>query len=435
MAPALLLAARMRTLLLLATIGACASSRLDGADVDGAPAAPADAADAIVDGADVPVGPDGAPISTCGVAGIADVATGPIPSRLPMIVWNGSRYALVFQTTTAPEQTRFAFADRDGALVPGSIRSVNPAGTVGQLAPTIAWSGSEYLVMYTAARNGDDIEVVRVDANGEPIAGSVVTMPTLAGSNGWGTVAWDPIDQRWGAEWINSTTQPYQSTVRLARLSSAGAKLGEVQANPGTSCCMLNYLDARVIWGGSRFAIAWETKGALHVSEITGAGVVTTPAVFPSSSTAWDPQSVALASNGAGYAIVYTDHDDATGRYVVHFARTDANGYVPGSDHVISSPGAFGDNPSVVWTGSEYGVAWSERGATNVNEIWSARLDASGAIIDGTRRQLTCGGRSNLWPEIAWDGSRYAIAYEHDVNGPEQAVHLIVGTVAGGGPQ
>ncbi|HTJ40684.1 MAG TPA: hypothetical protein VL463_01270 [Kofleriaceae bacterium] len=419
----------MRVWCLAIILGACASARGGAGDpLDSG----ADSIDAgASDGANVPA--TDAPISACGTVGVVDVATGPIGSRLPTLVWNGSRYALAFQTDVSPERAQFAFADADGELVPGSIRAVNASGDVGQLTPTIAWSGTEYLVMYTAARNGDDIEVARVGANGEPIAGSVVRLPTMTGDNGWGSVAWDPIDHVWGAEWIN--LQGYATTARFARLSSTGAKLGEVQANTGTDCCMLNYLNARVVWSGARFAIAWETKGSLHVSEITGAGAVTTPAVFPSDSTAWDPQSVALVSNGAGYAIVYTDRDDATGNFVVHFARTDGGGYIAGSDHVISNPGAFGDNPSVVWTGSEYGVTWSERGGANVNEIWSARLDASGALIDGTRQQLTCGGKSNLWPEIAWDGTRYGIAYEHDVNGPEQAVHMIVGTVAGGGPQ
>lgn len=426
----------MRMLLLVAMLGACASARGDGADVDGRTAAPGDAAVAIVDGADVQIGPDGAPVSTCGVAGVADVATGPIPSRLPTIVWNGSRYAVAFQTATSPEKVQFAFVDASGALVPGSVRTISPLDGYGDLAPTIAWSGSDYLVMYESSRSSpgfDGIEVVRVGADGEAIAGSRVVAASAPGHNGWGTVAWDPVDRQWGLEWINE--QGYATTLRFARLTAAGAKIAgsEVQVNPGTSCCMLNYLNARVIWAGSRFAIAWETRGAVHVSEISGNGVVTTPVTFASDSTAWDPQSVALAATPTGYAIVYTDRDDATGNFVVHFARTDAGALL--SNRVISSAGAFGDNPSIVWTGSEYGVAWSERGATNVNEIWSARLDATGATVPGSMHRLTCAGQSNLWPEIAWDGARYAIAYEHDINGTDQAMHVIVGTPAGGGPQ
>ncbi len=98
---------------------------------------------------------------------------------------------------------------------------------------------------------------------------------------------------------------------------------------------------------------------------------------------------------------------------------TDEDAYVEIADDVriTTSPGAS-DRPVVAWSGTEYGVAWSDDRETGNREIYFARIGPGGVKIGGDVRVASAVGSSSH-PSLAWAGSGWGVAWrdERDGNG------------------
>ncbi|MFC1730256.1 DUF4215 domain-containing protein [candidate division KSB1 bacterium] len=86
----------------------------------------------------------------------------------------------------------------------------------------------------------------------------------------------------------------------------------------------------------------------------------------------------------------------------------DYNGYctLSGTNTQVSSSGTARD-PSVVFTGSEYGIAWTDY-RTGSAEIYFAKLDSNRELIAGSEHMIASG----TGPSLVWDGTNFAVAYE-----------------------
>ena len=65
--------------------------------------------------------------------------------------------------------------------------------------------------------------------------------------------------------------------------------------------------------------------------------------------------------------------------------------------------------PDIVWTGTEYGVAWTDD-RDGTTEIYFARVDASGNKI-GQDLQVSVGGSDARMVSLVWTGSEYGMAW------------------------
>ncbi|HET8948012.1 MAG TPA: putative metal-binding motif-containing protein, partial [Candidatus Polarisedimenticolia bacterium] len=70
------------------------------------------------------------------------------------------------------------------------------------------------------------------------------------------------------------------------------------------------------------------------------------------------------------------------------------------------------DFPAIVWTGSEYAVAWGQ-GSFGQQEIFFARLSVDGLPL-GPGVQLTFGSGIASQPHLAWNGSGYGVTWIKD---------------------
>jgi hypothetical protein len=72
------------------------------------------------------------------------------------------------------------------------------------------------------------------------------------------------------------------------------------------------------------------------------------------------------------------DLDGRDGNYELYFARLSADGTKAGPDLRATRDAGYSFEPSLVWTGSEYGLAWEDNRDGN-NEIYFTRLSSAGA--------------------------------------------------------
>jgi hypothetical protein len=315
---------------------------------------------------------------------------------MPRATWTGAHYVVLSRDGAAGvAEVRAAIMSADGVLAPGSAHLLSPDdGQTSDLASG-AWSGSELAVVYADESAANTVHFARADADGALIAGSDVTI----GPGVQASVAWDPADRQWAVAWRDDTTWPPPGSVRFVRVSATGAIVAgsAVYVAYGAT---LSDTGTALVWNPARarFAVLSLGTDAVRVSEINGT-TVTTPVTIPAKPVA----RAALATDGAGYGVAWTN-SEGTAR--VRFARGDASG-APPSASVVFAP-SFADEPDLVWTGSEYLVVLA-----GDDQIVTARVDATGAIVPGSERTVSCAPSAADYPSIAWRGDGYAITYEY----------------------
>lgn len=111
--------------------------------------------------------------------------------------------------------------------------------------------------------------------------------------------------------------------------------------------------------------------------------------------------------NGSGYGVAWAETRD--GNSEVYFARLDASGSVLGSEVRVTDDAATSEGVSVVWTGTEYGLVWYDQ-RPGTYQVYFARLDDTGAKIGSDVRVTTDPARS--WgPAMVWNGSGFGVAW------------------------
>ena len=119
-----------------------------------------------------------------------------------------------------------------------------------------------------------------------------------------------------------------------------------------------------------------------------------------------DAGTSAVAWTGSEFAVVWSDGRD--GSPELYFARFDTSGNKIGADVQLTS-GSIARAPSLVWNGSEFGLAYQIDAASV--EIWFVRLDTAGAAI-GSATQISDSPDNSFVPSLVWNGSEYAVAWE-----------------------
>lgn len=110
--------------------------------------------------------------------------------------------------------------------------------------------------------------------------------------------------------------------------------------------------------------------------------------------------SASVIWNGREWGVAWSEV--VTGEATVFFARVDANGHRVGNPSRVSDRGYRGAVPSLLWNGQSWGIAYSG-GASRLEEIWYAQLDARGSA-QGRPRRLTARNRRDYSPAIASNG-------------------------------
>src|SRR4029079_13132028 len=116
---------------------------------------------------------------------------------------------------------------------------------------------------------------------------------------------------------------------------------------------------------------------------------------------------VSLAYDGLDYAVVW--QDNRFGNYEIFAARVSTStGAKIGSDVRVTSDAAVSQDPTIVWDGASFGVAWYDTRTTG-GDIYFCRLD-SNLIKLGGDVQITNDISTSSLPCLAWTGAEYGVA-------------------------
>ncbi len=323
---------------------------------------------------------------------------------LPRLIFNGARFAAVwYGDSTGTNEVYFAFVERDGTLVPGSITQVSPNNALSAFA-RIAWSGTEYGVVYSDDRGAmRQVYFARVSAAGALIPGSEVHLSQGDASEQYPAIAWDHQRSEWGIAWSAGT-----QGVRFARVDAQGAKIPASQIQVAAGSGISGYGDSPLLFNGQRFALTWTGPGGLFLGEIENGALVNSSVASVGESEVINPIRSTLAFDGNGeYGVAWSDY--RSGTYTAYFARVAAGGgYIAGSERLLGTPGPYSSEVSVHYGNGEYLAIYHE--ITLGHDVWLARISGTSGQVS-QRTNVTNTGGDQAWPTAVWDGCNVAVGF------------------------
>ncbi len=273
-------------------------------------------------------------------------------------VWNDLRDATVPTVYGSPLSTAGALSIAGGIVVP---RSVNR-----QQAPAVAAapSGSGHIWSVTWGDSkvaGDNIVGERFDANTVPIGG-------------------------------------------VANISTAAA----TQQTPIST------------FDGTNFVNAWSDIRGTDFDVYLARTVPTTGALLDAtgialSTAAKDQFVTGAASNGAGLTLIVWQ-DRRNGNFDIYGAIVNSSGTIVASDIVISNAGLDQISARAAWdsTNNVFLVVWSDARAGTVGgrDIYGARVNAAGIVLDAAGVVLSNGANSQVTPDVAFANGRFLVVWD-----------------------
>jgi len=329
-------------------------------------------------------------------------------SEFPSVVWTGSQYGVAWQDNRDGNyEIYFARLDASGNKIGGDVRVTNNPSF--SLSPALVWTGSEYGVAWEDLRDGNlEIYFARIDAAGTKI-GSDVRVTTAAADSRYASLVW--AGGAYGVAWTDG--RDGNNEIYFARIDAAGSKIGsDLRVTNAAS----DSTYASLVWTGSAYGVAWQDNRdgnyEIYLARIDAAGnkIGADVRVTNNASGSGSPS---LAWTGSEYGVAWDDLRD--GNYEIYVARLDAAGSKIGPDARVTNSPSYSGLPSLVWTGSEYGVAWRDQRDGN-DEIYLARLDAADSKI-GPDLRMTSDASFSESAALIWTGTEYGMAWRDDRDG------------------
>jgi hypothetical protein len=346
------------------------------------------------------------------------------PSGISISSASGARPALAFDGTNYLVVWQSLANDIYGARMNPAGSVLDPQGIAistapnYQLGPQVAFGGNIFLVAWTDYRAGgddDNIYGARVDAAGTVLDSGGIGISTAPNEQWAPSIAFD------GTNYLvvfTSQNRPNVSdyNVRAARVNAAGTVL---DANGFTISLRAN--DQRspaLAFDGTNFLAVWRDErsgtGAIYGARVSQAGVLLDGTGIAISSGPLDQSSPAVAFDGTNYLVAWGAESG-----VISGARVSPAGTVLDPSGIAISPASrYGSSPALSFDGTNYLVAWSDdyvdpNTETEFLTIFGARVSPAGTVLDPSGIVISGGDFGATDPALAFDGTDYLVAWEN----------------------
>jgi hypothetical protein len=347
-------------------------------------------------------------------------------SSIVQILWTGSEYALTWtDDRDGNNEIYFARLSANGTKIGSDVRITS--ADYGSSGPSIAWTGSQYGLAWGDARDDGSVPETyfcRVSSAGNKV-GSDLRMTNDIHNSAHESLTWSGSE--FGLAWMDSLNAPtYRWDIFFQRLSNAGSVIGSPQ--PLTANTVFDYFPS-VAWNGSEYGVSWRSdrdgNEEIYFQRIasngTGVGsnvrITTDPFTSDYPSMVWADSVYGLSWN-----------DDRTGNNEIYFSLLWPTGSKIGGDVRVTSAATDSLFPSLVWTGSLYGLVWQDSRDGN-SEIYFTRISENGLKF-GADYRVTLELNESAFPSLAWSGSEFGIAWEDDRDGNLAIYFARVGPIA-----
>ena len=309
---------------------------------------------------------------------------------------------------------RYTDGERSGEfLIDTSV--VYTGAAYSQTYPAIAFDGTNYLVVWTDGRSGSqDIYGVRVDTSGTVLDPSGILISTADDDQRCPSIAFDGTnylvvwtDERSGsADIYGARVTPSGDVLDTAGIPISTAT--DWQYSPSIAFDGTNYL---VVWEDYRNGSDYDIYGA----RVDTSGTVLDPSGILISPADDDQRCPSIAFDGINYLVAWLDYRSYFG-CDIYGARVSPSGTVL---EPLGIPVSVADDeqlyPSIAFDGTNYLVVWEDW--RSGSDIYGARVTSSGRVLDISGIPISTAGYAQYWPSIAFDGTNYLVVWEDYRNG------------------
>lgn len=338
---------------------------------------------------------------------------------MPRIAFDGDNYLVVWSDWRWLDDN-----DRDiyGARVSPSGEVLDPEGIMicaaggDQYYPSVAFNGSDYLVVWRDMRR-NDIYGARLNKSGEVldkygiqvcIEGGGQYNTAVAGADGSWMVVWE--DGRKG----NSADRDIYGT----RVTGEGAILDG--AGIAISTAVDDQRTPEIAFAGDQFMVVWKDErltrtadGDIYAARVTVDRRVLDKEGFPVSLAADSQSEPAIAFDGTDYIVTWTDNrkwEDESIRQIYGTTVT-TSGVVRDPEGVIISTGTRYANGSAVYAGAtEPFVVWTSF-AVSPCSIQGTRIGPQLESLDAGGLTISYTINHQYIPRVAYDGTNYLVVW------------------------
>lgn len=333
--------------------------------------------------------------------------------------FDGTQHLLVWAATGAT--TRDIFAKRislAGTPIDIANRTVT-ADPGSDDRPRAVWDGTTFVITWTrsAALIG-----IRMSA-----AGTLVDAAPVVVNAGGGAVTF--YDQALASDRTSNVVVSRANGTGLARSDVSGLNVGKPLAANATTYLVSKAANSETepvtAWNGSNHFSVWldtrDAQPAIYGASISADGqpspavkVVSDPR-FPS-----DLTRPRIASDGAGYLIVFYAYDPVARTRGVRGVYVDATGKVDAAGvfdvYIPTGPNDYARDPDVAFDGVNYFVVWqtTQNDGSSQTSIEGVRVTkGAAAALDKEPIRVTTATpvETRATPSIAWDGKNYYVTW------------------------
>lgn len=175
--------------------------------------------------------------------------------------------------------------------------------------------------------------------------------------------------------------------------------------------------DHTIVWTGTEYGFAWsdprDGNDEIYFARFDVAGTRIGGEVRVTDDPNGSTQP-SLVWTGTDFGVGWQDSRD--GNTEVYFARLDATGAKIGSDIRVTTDAGTSQRPSIAWTGQEYGLSWIDD-RTGDDQLYFVRLDSAGGRIGSDVQLTSTEGTIRAYSTLIWAGTGYGLAYQGTVAG------------------
>jgi hypothetical protein len=346
------------------------------------------------------------------------VTNAPEGSDFSSLAWTGSEFALCFEDYRDSSWEIYYTSLSASGVPTGSDFRITGAPS-GSSLPSLVWNGSNLGAAWSASRGSNvDLLFRQFYPTGELI-GSESEIATGENSRK-PSMVW--TGSEYGISWHDDRTGDWE--IFFARISETGALLSSnirITNDPSESAT------PSLAWTGSEYGLAWHDyrhgDAEILFRRISNIGDLIGDQVRVSNEDG-DSFYPSLAWTGSEYGVAWHDFRDSN--WEIYFARLSATGALMASDIRITNDPAYSGSASLVWNGAEYAMSWNDSMFDSDLEIFFRRIAGDGSLIDDELRITGAFGDSEH-PSLVWTGSEYGISWDDDRDGNAEIYFARVG--------
>lgn len=276
-----------------------------------------------------------------------------------------------------------------------------------------AFNGSEYMLLWQekVAVDQYDIKGTRVDATGNPINSPCLTICDYEDDQTIPAIAFG--NTTYLATWKDYRDGPFGS-IYAARMSQDGTVL-DPNGFEITNSTYGNKI-LTIAFDGTNFFVVWlDYNSGYHLkgARITEDGTILDPGGIDlgplSIDYGWNLYlDISVTFDGQNYLIVFPEF--VSGSWDIYGIKVATDGNVVGSSFPISAAVENQYYPHVTSSDNGSFVSWVDL-RNSQNDIFGARIDTSGNVIDPDGIQICTNGGEQTIPNVAFDGHSYVTTW------------------------